>query len=116
MEESVERFTPMSESSLYARIGEREAVEAVVDDFYGSVLDDDLLTGYFNDPAMDDLQAYQIAFVSSVAADWSNIPAKPCTRPMPTSTSPTRTSMRSRATLKPPSARTPFETTTWRRL
>lgn len=69
MEESVKRFTPMGEYSLYVRIGEQDAVEAVVDDFYGSVLDDDLLIGYFEDPAMDYLRAYQIAFVSSVAGE-----------------------------------------------
>jgi hemoglobin len=57
----------MSESSLYTEIGGRDAVRAVVDDFYDRVLADDRLAGYFADAAMDDLRAHQIAFVSSVA-------------------------------------------------
>ncbi|MGQ5516691.1 group I truncated hemoglobin [Halococcus saccharolyticus] len=57
----------MSESSLYTEIGGRDAVVAVVDDFYDRVLDDDRLAGFFEDTAMDDLRAHQIAFVSSVA-------------------------------------------------
>lgn len=57
----------MSESSLYTEIGGRDAVVAVVDDFYDRVLNDDRLASYFADAAMDDLRAHQVAFVSSVA-------------------------------------------------
>jgi hemoglobin len=67
MEVAVDRFAPMGETSLYDEIGGRDAVEAVVDDFYDRVLDDDRLAGYFEGVAMGDLRAHQVAFVSAVA-------------------------------------------------
>ncbi|QIO24758.1 group 1 truncated hemoglobin [Haloarcula sp. JP-L23] len=54
------------ERSIYDEIGGREAVEAVVSDFYDAVLDDERLVGYFEDQNMADLRAHQIQFISSV--------------------------------------------------
>jgi len=53
--------------TIYQDIGGRDAVEAVVDDFYERVLDDDRLTPYFEDTEMEDLRAHQIQFISAVA-------------------------------------------------
>ena len=57
----------MSQQSLYAEIGGREAVEAVVDDFYDRVLDDELLQPYFEGVDMEELYTHQVQFVSAVA-------------------------------------------------
>ncbi|MBP1986164.1 group I truncated hemoglobin [Halolamina salifodinae] len=57
----------MSQSSIYAEIGGREAVERVVDDFYDRVLDDPLLEPYFAETDMEALFAHQVQFVSAVA-------------------------------------------------
>ena len=57
----------MSQKSIYAEIGGREAVESVVDDFYDRVLDDPLLEPYFEDTDMNALFAHQVQFVSAVA-------------------------------------------------
>ncbi|AZH24725.1 group I truncated hemoglobin [Haloplanus aerogenes] len=53
--------------TIYQDIGGRDAVEAVVDDFYERVLDDDQLTPYFEDTDMADLRTHQIQFISAVA-------------------------------------------------
>ena len=53
--------------SIYAEIGGRDAVEAVVDDFYERVLDDEQLVGFFEGMDMVELRAHQVQFVSSVA-------------------------------------------------
>jgi len=53
--------------TIYQAIGGRDAVEAVVDDFYERVLDDDQLTPYFEDTDMEDLRAHQVQFISAVA-------------------------------------------------
>ncbi len=53
--------------SIYREIGGREAVEAVVDDFYDRVLSDESLVGYFEGYDMEELRAHQVQFVSSVA-------------------------------------------------
>ncbi|MFC6836766.1 group I truncated hemoglobin [Halomarina ordinaria] len=57
----------MSDQSVYERIGGREAVDAVVDDFYDRVLTDPQLVGYFEDTPMAELRAHQVQFISSVA-------------------------------------------------
>ena len=56
----------MSES-IYAAIGGKEAVEAVVDDFYDRVLSDESLIGFFEGMDMVELRAHQVQFISSVA-------------------------------------------------
>jgi hemoglobin len=53
--------------SIYRQIGGREAVEAVVDDFYDRVLSDESLVDYFEGHDMEELRAHQVQFVSSVA-------------------------------------------------
>jgi len=57
----------MAQQSLYGEIGGREAVEAVVEDFYDRVLDDPVLEPYFEDTDMEALFAHQVQFVSAVA-------------------------------------------------
>lgn len=57
----------MSQQSLYAEIGGRDAVESVVDDFYDRVLDDPLLEPYFEGTEMNALFSHQVQFVSAVA-------------------------------------------------
>ncbi|RDI71376.1 group I truncated hemoglobin [Halopelagius longus] len=56
----------MSES-VYRQIGGKEAVKAVVDDFYERVLSDERLVGYFDGMDMQELRAHQVQFISSVA-------------------------------------------------
>lgn len=57
----------MSDSeTIYERIGGREAVEAVVSDFYDRVFDDPTLAPYFADTDREELYAHQVQFVSMV--------------------------------------------------
>lgn len=56
----------MSES-VYTKIGGYKTVEAVVEDFYTMVLNDDQLVEYFDDHDMESLYAHQVQFISSVA-------------------------------------------------
>jgi len=57
--------------TIYRDIGGRDAVEAVVDDFYDRVLADEQLAPYFEDMDMDmdmdALRTHQVQFVSAVA-------------------------------------------------
>jgi hemoglobin len=53
--------------TIYRAIGGRDAVEAVVDDFYDRVLADDQLAPYFEDMDMDALRTHQVQFISAVA-------------------------------------------------
>jgi len=53
--------------SIYAYIGGRDAVEAVVSDFYDRVFDDPLLEPYFEGVDREALFAHQVQFVSAVA-------------------------------------------------
>ncbi|ESP88547.1 group I truncated hemoglobin [Candidatus Halobonum tyrrellensis] len=53
--------------SIYADIGGRDAVEAVVDDFYDRVLADEHLVDFFDGMDMVELRAHQVQFISSVA-------------------------------------------------
>ncbi len=54
-------------SDLYEKLGGRDALEAVVDEFYERVLADDQLRGFFEDSDMDDLRAHQVLFLGSLA-------------------------------------------------
>lgn len=56
-----------SSQSVYGEIGGREAVDAVVSDFYDRVLDDDQLVGFFEGMDMAELHAHQVQFISAVA-------------------------------------------------
>ncbi|WP_433623489.1 group I truncated hemoglobin [Halomicrococcus sp. NG-SE-24] len=53
--------------TIYQDIGGRDAVEAVVTDFYDQVLADDQLVPYFDGMDMDELRAHQVQFISAVA-------------------------------------------------
>ncbi|WP_266080883.1 group I truncated hemoglobin [Haladaptatus caseinilyticus] len=53
--------------SIYREIGGRDAVEAVVSDFYDRVLADERLRPYFDGLEMNELHAHQVQFVSAVA-------------------------------------------------
>ncbi|MFC6826576.1 group I truncated hemoglobin [Halopelagius fulvigenes] len=57
----------MMSESVYRQIGGKEAVKAVVDDFYDRVLLDERLVEYFHGMDMDELRAHQVQFISSVA-------------------------------------------------
>lgn len=56
-----------SSQSVYEEIGGREAVDAVVSDFYDRVLDDEQLAGFFEGMDMAELHAHQVQFISAVA-------------------------------------------------
>jgi hemoglobin len=53
--------------TIYRDIGGRDAVEAVVDDFYDRVLADERLAPYFDGMDMDELRSHQVQFISAVA-------------------------------------------------
>lgn len=55
------------DSTLYDRLGERDAIGAVVDRFYERVLADEALAPYFEDVDVDELRDHQTAFLSAVA-------------------------------------------------
>ena len=52
--------------SDYHAVGGGPAIAAVVDRFYGLVLDDDRLRGYFDEVEMARLKRHQVALVSQV--------------------------------------------------
>lgn len=54
-------------SDLYEKLGGRDGLEAVVDEFYDRVLDDDQLRPFFDDADVDDLRAHQVLFLGSLA-------------------------------------------------
>ena len=56
----------MSET-LYERLGGREGIEAVVDEFYDRVLSDDSLQHYFEGTDTDELRDHQQAFLTMVS-------------------------------------------------
>ncbi|KTG30896.1 group I truncated hemoglobin [Haloferax profundi] len=53
--------------TLYERLGGKEAISAVVDEFYDRMLADDDLAHYFEDTDMQAQRAHQTQFISSVA-------------------------------------------------
>ncbi|ELZ98752.1 cyanoglobin [Haloferax mucosum ATCC BAA-1512] len=55
------------QTSIYSEIGGREAVEAVVSDFYDRVLADGTVAHYFDDMDMAKQHAHQVQFISAVA-------------------------------------------------
>jgi len=61
-----ERPVATMSQSIYGEIGGRDAVEAVVSDFYDAVLADERISHYFEDQDMAELRAHQIQFISSV--------------------------------------------------
>ena len=61
-----ERPVATMSRSIYDEIGGRDAVEAVVSDFYDAVLADERIRHYFEEQDMAELRAHQIQFISSV--------------------------------------------------
>ena len=49
--------------TLFSRLGGIEAVRAVVDEFYGRILKDDKLMGFFNETSMVVLKLHQVSFM-----------------------------------------------------
>ena len=56
---------PEEESSLYDRIGGREAVQKLVDEFYGRVCDDPELAPFFGHASLEKLMRMQHEFFSA---------------------------------------------------
>lgn len=56
----------MSEDTLYERLGGRESIVAVVDEFYDRVMADERVNYYFEDVDMTRQRAHQAQFISSV--------------------------------------------------
>ncbi len=61
------RTNEMENPTLYERLGGRESIAAVVDSFYGRVLDDDRLAHFFEGTDMQRQRAHQTQFLSSIA-------------------------------------------------
>ena len=57
---------PVSESTAFDRMGGNEAVESVVDEFYGRVLNDDRVVHHFEGTDTTALRAHQVQFISAV--------------------------------------------------
>ncbi|WP_418286599.1 group I truncated hemoglobin [Halorubrum sp. DTA46] len=57
----------MNEHTLYERLGGREAIGAVVDEFYDRVLEDGRVAHHFEDVDMAAQRAHQTRFLSAVA-------------------------------------------------
>ena len=58
----VARFRNPEPTTIYDRIGGREAIEVVVEDFYVRVLADDRLCGFFSGTNMNRLKGKQVEF------------------------------------------------------
>ncbi|HET7323473.1 MAG TPA: group 1 truncated hemoglobin [Halococcus sp.] len=56
----------MSETTLYERLGGKDAIETAVDEFYDRVLSDERLVDFFEDTPTTELRAHQTQFLSSV--------------------------------------------------
>lgn len=59
-------YDPMADS-LYERLGGKDAITAVVDEFYDHVVADEQVAHYFDDVDMQAQRAHQTQFISSVA-------------------------------------------------
>lgn len=54
-------------ATLYERLGGRESISAVVDEFYDRILSDDRVNHYFEETDVEALRAHQTQFIASVA-------------------------------------------------
>lgn len=54
-----------ADRTLYDRLGERDVIEDIVDEFYDRVLADDRVNGYFEETNVADLRAHQVEFFSA---------------------------------------------------
>lgn len=59
------RFRTPRPVAVYDRIGGREAIEVVVEDFYARVLADDQLCGFFTGTNMNRLKGKQVEFFAA---------------------------------------------------
>lgn len=60
------RFRRPGALSLLAKVGGRDALDVVVEDFYCRVLDDDQLAGFYSRADMRCVKARQVEFLSAV--------------------------------------------------
>jgi hemoglobin len=67
----------MPETTLYERLGEREGIRAVVDDFYDRLVADDLLGPFFEDANMELLRRTQTDFLCDAAGGPETYDATP---------------------------------------
>jgi len=67
----------MSETTLYERLGEREGIRAVVDDFYDRLLADEDLGPFFEDADMELLRRTQTDFLCEAAGGPETYDAAP---------------------------------------
>jgi hemoglobin len=67
----------MTETTLYERLGEREGIRAVVDDFYDRLQTDDLLGPFFEDADMELLRRTQTDFLCEAAGGPETYDATP---------------------------------------
>jgi hemoglobin len=67
----------MSETTLYERLGERDGIRAVVDDFYDRLLADDDLGPFFEDADMELLRRTQTDFLCEAAGGPETYDAAP---------------------------------------
>jgi hemoglobin len=67
----------MSEQSLYERLGKRDGVRAVVDDFYDRLLADDELGPFFETADMEKLRRTQTDFLCETAGGPETYDAEP---------------------------------------
>ncbi|MFB6090899.1 MAG: truncated hemoglobin [Halobellus sp.] len=67
----------MTQSSLYERLGEREGIRAVVDDFYDRLLDDDAIGPFFEDADLEKLRRTQTDFLCEAAGGPETYDAAP---------------------------------------
>jgi hemoglobin len=59
------RFQNRKPTAIYDKIGGHEALEIVVEDFYGRVLADDQLSGFFTGTNMSRLKGKQVEFFAA---------------------------------------------------
>jgi len=67
----------MSEETLYVRLGERDGIRTVVDDFYDRLVADDQLGPFFEDADMDLLRRTQTDFLCEAAGGPETYDAAP---------------------------------------
>jgi hemoglobin len=67
----------MSEDILYRRLGQREGIRAVVDDFYDRLLEDDDLGPFFEGADMEKLRRTQTDFLCETAGGPETYDAEP---------------------------------------
>ncbi|MFC6864360.1 truncated hemoglobin [Halomicroarcula sp. GCM10025817] len=67
----------MSEQTLYERLGEREGIRAVVDDFYDRLVEDDDLGPFFESADMELLRRTQTDFLCEAAGGPETYDATP---------------------------------------